>query len=37
MSSDDSERASMRTAFWAWTVIIFGGLAVMIWLPLTGR
>lgn len=25
------------TLFWAWMVLIFGGLAVMITLPLAGR
>lgn len=27
----------MHFAFWSWTVIVFGGLAVMIILPLAGR
>lgn len=29
--------AGMRFAFWSWLVIVLGGLAVMITLPLTGR
>ncbi|MGF6821805.1 hypothetical protein M2317_000691 [Microbacterium sp. ZKA21] len=37
MPADHIEHASMRTAFWAWTVIIVGGLAIMICLPLVGR
>lgn len=37
MPADDTERASMRTAFWAWAAITFGGLAAMICLPLMGR
>lgn len=31
------ETAGMRFAFWTWIVIVFGGLAVMIVLPLAGR
>jgi hypothetical protein len=27
----------MAVVFWTWLVLIFGGLAVMIVLPLTGR
>lgn len=30
-------RASMRTAFWSWMIIIVVGLATMIVLPLLGR
>lgn len=29
--------AGMRFAFWSWMVIVIGGLAVMIVIPLTGR
>jgi hypothetical protein len=32
-----SETAGMRFAFWAWTAIVFLGLAAMIALPLAGR
>lgn len=31
------ETAGMRVAFWSWAVIVGGGLAVMIALPLLGR
>jgi hypothetical protein len=31
------ETAGMRFAFWSWTVIVAGGLIVMIALPLAGR
>lgn len=37
MSDRHAERTSMRTAFWSWMVIIIGGLATMIVLPLLGR
>lgn len=31
------ETTGMRVMFWTWFVLIFGGLAVMIALPLLGR
>ncbi len=37
MSDRTVGRASMRMAFWSWTLIIVVGLAVMIALPLAGR
>jgi hypothetical protein len=37
MSENGDARGAMRTAFWSWMVIIVGGLAVMITLPLAGR
>ncbi len=37
MSDRTIGRASMRMAFWSWTLIIVGGLATMIALPVTGR
>ncbi len=37
MSDRTIGRASMRMAFWSWTLIIVVGLATMIALPLTGR
>ncbi|WP_268236526.1 hypothetical protein [Microbacterium album] len=35
----DRERdtGGMRAAFWAWALLVIGGLAVMIALPLMGR
>lgn len=32
-----SERAGMRVVFWTWMLLITGGLAAMIMLPLVGR
>jgi hypothetical protein len=37
MSDRTIGRASMRMAFWSWTLIIVVGLATMITLPLIGR
>lgn len=37
MSGSSIGRASMRMAFWSWTLIIVVGLATMIALPLMGR
>ncbi len=37
MSDRTIGRASMRMAFWSWTLIIVIGLAIMITLPLLGR
>ncbi|WP_345752476.1 hypothetical protein [Microbacterium rhizophilus] len=31
------ETSGMRLAFWSWAIIVGGGLAVMITLPLMGR
>lgn len=35
--SDNGETAGMRVVFWTWLLLIGGGLAVMIVLPLAGR
>ena len=37
MSDSGEVRSAMRMAFWSWAVIIVGGLAYMIALPLAGR
>lgn len=31
-----AETAGMRSMFWVWTAVIFGGLITMIVIPLTG-
>lgn len=36
MAEQQSETVGMRVVFWTWAVIIGGGLAVMITLPLVG-
>ena len=37
MGESKQETAGMRVVFWTWMGLIFGGLAVMIVLPLLGR
>jgi len=37
MAADKQETYGMRAVFWTWIVLIAGGLAVMIALPLLGR
>jgi hypothetical protein len=37
MGESEQETTGMRFVFWTWMVLIFGGLAVMIALPLLGR
>jgi hypothetical protein len=37
MTDSRQETTGMRVMFWTWFVLIFGGLAVMIALPLLGR
>jgi len=37
MGESKQETTGMRVVFWTWLVLIFGGLAVMIVLPLLGR
>jgi hypothetical protein len=37
MTLTKQESAGMRIMFWTWMILIAGGLAVMIVLPLTGR
>jgi len=37
MGDSKREATGMRIVFWTWMVLIFGGLAVMIALPLLGR
>ena len=37
MADTKQESTGMRVMFWAWIVLIFGGLTVMIALPLLGR
>jgi hypothetical protein len=37
MGESKQETTGMRVVFWTWMVLIFGGLAVMIVLPLLGR
>jgi hypothetical protein len=36
-AGSEHARGAMRAAFWSWVVIIVGGLAIMIALPLAGR
>jgi len=37
MNETEQDTAGMRVVFWTWMVLIAGGLAVMIVLPLLGR
>ncbi len=37
MPESSEAKGAMRIAFWSWMVIIVGGLALMIVLPLAGR
>ena len=37
MTLTKQETIGMRTMFWTWMILIAGGLAVMIVLPLLGR
>jgi hypothetical protein len=37
MGDSKQDTTGMRTVFWTWMVLIVGGLAVMIVLPLLGR
>ena len=37
MTASKQETAGMRIMFWTWMILIAGGLAVMIALPLAGR
>jgi hypothetical protein len=37
MALQEHETYGMRVVFWTWIVLIAGGLAVMIVLPLLGR
>jgi hypothetical protein len=37
MTGSKQETAGMRIMFWTWMILITGGLAVMIVLPLAGR
>lgn len=36
-NSENSETVGMRVVFWTWLLLIIGGLATMIILPLTGH
>jgi len=37
MAEQETESIGMRAMFWTWMVIIGGGLALMIAIPLAGR
>ena len=37
MTQSKQETTGMRVMFWTWMILIVGGLAVMIVLPLLGR
>ena len=37
MTPTKQETAGMRSMFWTWMILVAGGLAVMIVLPLLGR
>ena len=37
MGDSERETTGMRIVFWTWMVLIVGGVAVMIALPLLGR
>lgn len=37
MSDESARNPGARIVFWTWAVIIFGGLATMLALPLLGR
>ena len=37
MTQSKQETTGMRVMFWTWMILIVGGLAVMILLPLLGR
>lgn len=37
MRSTEQDTPGMRLVFWTWMVLIAGGLAIMIALPLLGR